>query len=217
MQKCWVGTKTLKAILSRKMYILMWMLNVFSFSCNTRTLSSWRARSWRCHGYTPMRAGYEITPSQIVADAIRTICRHVQNLIGRQNTIPHVDTINVAKKALGLFKATPITILILAKDKNTVVVDHMSSFQTIAIFPKLAINVEVPRTSSVLPCCADVVPEVIIHSQFHFPAKKRKTKPETIKRPAHSTYLRFGWFCKFFGDFGVYLRINNFSQVISTN
>ena len=32
---------------------------------------------------------------------------------------------------------------------------------------------------------------------------------------AHPTYLRFGLFCKFFGDFLVYLGINSFSQRIS--
>jgi len=32
---------------------------------------------------------------------------------------------------------------------------------------------------------------------------------------AHPTYLCFGPFCKFFGDFLVYLEINSFSQRIS--
>ena len=32
---------------------------------------------------------------------------------------------------------------------------------------------------------------------------------------AHPTHLRFGLFCKFFGDFWVYLGINSFSQRIS--
>ena len=32
---------------------------------------------------------------------------------------------------------------------------------------------------------------------------------------AHPTYLYFGPFCKFFGDFYVYLEINSFSQRIS--
>ena len=31
---------------------------------------------------------------------------------------------------------------------------------------------------------------------------------------AHPTYLCFGPFCKFFGDFKVYLEINSFSQRI---
>jgi len=32
---------------------------------------------------------------------------------------------------------------------------------------------------------------------------------------AHSTYLYFGPFCKFFGDFLIYLEINSFSERIS--
>ena len=32
---------------------------------------------------------------------------------------------------------------------------------------------------------------------------------------AYPTYLRFGLFCHFFGDFWVYLRINNISRRIS--
>ena len=32
---------------------------------------------------------------------------------------------------------------------------------------------------------------------------------------AHPTYLRFGLFCNFFGDFSVYLGINILSQRIS--
>jgi len=31
---------------------------------------------------------------------------------------------------------------------------------------------------------------------------------------AHPTYLCFGPFCKFFGDFLVYLEINNFLKVL---
>ena len=39
---------------------------------------------------------------------------------------------------------------------------------------------------------------------------------QTIKNlSAHPTYLCFGPFCKFFGDFFIYLEINSFSERIS--
>jgi len=39
---------------------------------------------------------------------------------------------------------------------------------------------------------------------------------QAIKNPSpHPTYLYFGPFCKFFGDFLIYLEINSFSERIS--
>ena len=143
---------------------------MFSLKLNVkqqrRMISSWRTIGWRRFRHTAIDICInEIFPRQVVADTISTICRHVQNFVSRQNSVPHVYIINLAIKALLLIKTTPIIILILAKDKNAIVADLMSCWQTIATFKKLAVNVKVPCASAVLPSCADVMPLTIVGSR----------------------------------------------------
>lgn len=150
-----------------------------------RMLSSWHTSGWRCFGHIAIDICiHEITPPQIVADPSSTICRHMQNFISRQNSVPHVYIINLAVEALFLLKLISITILILSKDKNAVSGDLMSCWQIIATIKKLAINVKLPRASAVLPCCADVVPLAIVGSCVKCPKSKenKQTKFYSINR-----------------------------------
>ena len=91
-----------------------------------RMLNSWNTTDWRRFGHIAIDICiHEIFPPQIVADTISTISRHMQNFVSRQNSVPHVYIINLAIEALILLKTISIIILILAKDKNAVVVDLM--------------------------------------------------------------------------------------------
>ena len=60
-----------------------------------RMLISRETRGWRRFGHISMQACHEITPPQIVADAMSAIFRQAQNFIGRQNSVPHVHAIHV--------------------------------------------------------------------------------------------------------------------------
>ena len=89
-----------------------------------RMLSSWNTTDWRRFGHIAIDICiHEIFPSQIVADTMSTISRHVQNFVSRQNSVPHVYIIYLAIEALTLLKTISIIILILTKDKNAVVAD----------------------------------------------------------------------------------------------
>ena len=142
---------------------------MFSSKLNTKQprhmRSSWLTSGWRRFAHFAIDICiHEIFPPQIVADTTSTICRHLQNFVSRQNSVPHVNIIDLAIEALILLKTIPMIILILAKDTNAVVADLMSSWQTIATVKELAVNVKLPRTSAVLPCCADLMPLTIVGS-----------------------------------------------------
>ena len=86
-----------------------------------RMLDLWHTVSWRRFRHVAIDVGiHKISPHQIVARTISTICRHMQNFVCRQNSVPHVYIVNLAIKALHLLKTIPIIILILAKDKNAI-------------------------------------------------------------------------------------------------
>ena len=119
---------------------------------------------WACH---------EITPHQIITDAIRAIFWHSRNLFSWQHLVPHVHAMHFTKEAPRLVESTskPI-ILILTKDHNSIIFYHVTCFEAfIAIGHSLAIDVEVPRSSGVLPRCADVVPMVIIDTSVCSPER----------------------------------------------
>ena len=54
----------------------------------------------------------------------------------------------------------------------------------------------------------------VLAGYFGFNANISFTSQAVKNLPAHPTYLRFGLFCKFVGDFWVYFGMNSFSQRI---
>ena len=54
-----------------------------------------------------------------------------------------------------------------------------------------------------------------VYGYYGFNANISFTFQAVKNLSSHATYLRFGLFSKFFGDFWVYLGINSFSQRIS--